>query len=57
MNGEWFEAKIKYEKEQDNGLVKKVSENFLVDALTYSEAEGRIINELRSYEANLLLQH
>lgn len=49
MNGEWFEAKIKYEKEQDNGLVKKVSENFLVDALTYSEAEGRIINELRSY--------
>ena len=49
MNGEWFEAKIKYEKEQENGLMKKVSENYLVDALTFSEAEARIIEELRPY--------
>ena len=43
MNNEWFECKIKYEKTMENGLVKKVNEPYLVDALSFTEAEKRII--------------
>lgn len=42
----WFECKVRYEKLQDNGAVKKVNEPYLVDALTFTEAESRIIEEL-----------
>lgn len=39
----WFECKVRYDKLQDNGAVKKVNEPYLVDALTFTEAENRII--------------
>lgn len=42
----WFECKVRYEKLQDNGAVKKVNEPYLVDALTFTEAENRIIEAL-----------
>lgn len=42
----WFECKVRYEKLQENGAVKKVNEPYLVDALTFTEAESRIIEEL-----------
>lgn len=42
----WFECKVRYDKLQDNGSVKKVNEPYLVDALTFTEAENRIIEEL-----------
>ena len=42
----WFECKVRYEKLQDNGAVKKVNEPYLVDALTFTEAENRIIEQL-----------
>ena len=42
----WFECKVRYDKLQDTGAVKKVNEPYLVDALTFTEAEGRIIEEL-----------
>ena len=35
----WFECKIRYDKLQENGAVKKVTESFLVDALSFTEAE------------------
>lgn len=46
---EWFECKIKYEKTMENGLVKKVSEPYLVDALSFTEAEKRIIDEVSPF--------
>lgn len=46
MNNEWFECKVKYEKTMENGLVKKVNEPYLVDALNFTEAERRIIEEI-----------
>lgn len=46
---EWFECKIRYEKVMEDGLQKKVSENYVVDALSFSEAEERIIDEMSSY--------
>lgn len=46
---EWFECKIKYEKTMENGLVKKVTEPYLVDALSFTEAERRIIEEVSPF--------
>lgn len=45
----WFECKAKYEKLQENGAVAKVNEPYLVDALTFTEAESRFIEELKPY--------
>lgn len=47
--GNWFECKIRYEKNQENGTMKKVNEPYLVDALSFTEAERRIIEESSSY--------
>ena len=41
----WFECKIRYEKTMDNGMNKMVTEPYLVDALSFTEAESRIIEE------------
>lgn len=45
----WFECKIRYDKMTENGSVKKVNEPYLVDALTFTEAEARIIEEMTPY--------
>lgn len=41
----WFECKVRYDKMMDNGMVKKVNEPYLIDALSFTEAEARIIKE------------
>ena len=41
----WFECNVRYDKTQENGSVKKVNEPYLVDALSFTEAESRIIEE------------
>lgn len=45
----WFEVKLRYEKVMENGLQKKVTEPYLVEALSFTEAEARIINEVTPY--------
>ena len=45
----WFECKIRYEKIMEDGLQKKVTEVYTVDALSFSEAEERITEEMSSY--------
>lgn len=45
----WFECKIRYEKTMEDGIQKKVTEAYVVDALSFSEAEERIIEEMSSY--------
>lgn len=45
----WFECKVSYEKTLENGMQKKVTEPYLVDALSFTEAEARIIEELKPY--------
>ena len=46
---EWFECKIKYERAMDNGVMKKFNEPYLVDALNFTEAERRIIEEIAPF--------
>ena len=45
----WFECKVRYEKMMENGMNKKVTEPYLVDALSFTEAEARIIEEMTPY--------
>ena len=45
----WFECKIAYEKVMEDGLQKKVKECYVVDALSFTEAEARIMEEMSSY--------
>lgn len=45
----WFECKVSFEKIMENGAQKKVTEPYLVDALSFTEAEARIIEEIRPF--------
>lgn len=45
----WFECKVRYEKMQESGMQKTVTEPYLVDALSFTEAENRIIEEIKPY--------
>ncbi len=44
---QWIETKLCYSKIVENGAVKKVTEAYLVDALSFTEAEARIIEEMK----------
>ncbi len=45
----WFETKVRYEKTMDDGMQKKVTEQYTVDALSFTEAENSIIEEMSVY--------
>jgi hypothetical protein len=44
----WFEGKVKYQKIDENGRERTVSENYLLDAVSFTDAEARIIAELQT---------
>lgn len=45
----FFEVKIQYQKMQDDGKEKKVTEQYVVEALSFTEAESRIAEEMLPY--------
>jgi hypothetical protein len=45
----WFECKIRYEKTGEDGLMKTVTDAYLVDALSFTEAEARIIEQTKPF--------
>ncbi len=45
----WFEIKAKYEKTDERGSLRKVTEPYLIDAVTFTEAEARATAELTPY--------
>jgi len=45
----WFICKIRYEKVMEDGLQKKVTEQYVVDAMSFTEAEARIIEQMSQY--------
>jgi len=42
----WFTVKVKYTKQLENGTFKRVSEPYLLAAMTFTDAEARIYEEL-----------
>lgn len=45
----WFLCKMRYEKTMEDGLQKRVTEQYVVDALSFTEAEARIMEEMATY--------
>lgn len=45
----WFETKVEFEKTIEDGSQKKVKEAYTVDALSFTEAEERITEEMSAY--------
>ena len=45
----WFECKVRYEKMLESGMQKMVTEPYLVDAWSFTEAEARITEEITPY--------
>lgn len=45
----WFECKVRYEKALESGMQKTVTEPYLVDALSFTEAEARILEEMKPF--------
>jgi hypothetical protein len=43
----WFESKVKYMKVSQSGSETMVTENFLLDAVSYTDAETRIIRQMQ----------
>jgi hypothetical protein len=43
----FFEVKVKYDKMQDNGALKAVTETYALDALSFTEAEAKITDMMR----------
>ncbi len=51
----YFETKITYEKvDERTGKEKRVAETYLVDAITFGEAEARIVAEFAGYNIVVL---
>lgn len=46
---DWFETKIRYEKTAEDGSQKPVTEQYVVDALSFTEAEASLIDEMKVY--------
>ena len=45
----WFECRVRYEKMLESGMQRMVTEPYLVDAMSFTEAEARIIKEITPY--------
>lgn len=45
----WYLCKVSYERQADSMGMKKVTECYLVDALSFTEAEARIVKEISPY--------
>jgi hypothetical protein len=44
----WFECKVKYQKIDQNGRERQVTDNFLLDAVSFTDAEARIIAAMQT---------
>ena len=49
VNKRWFETIVRYDKTMESGEVKKVNEVYVVDAITFGEAEESITREMKPY--------
>ncbi len=49
MSAIWYECKVKYRKTDESGAQKMATEPYLVDAISYTEAESRINEEMSAY--------
>ena len=53
----WFICKVKYSKVDERGSEKKVTEAYLIDAMTYTEAEARLNTNLEEFISGEFVLH
>lgn len=46
---QWIEVKVRYDKMTDSGKTVRVTDPYLVDAVSCTEAESRVVEEISSY--------
>lgn len=46
---EWYEVKLRYAKQQEDGSKKNVTELYVVDAISIPEAAKTIVDEMKTY--------
>lgn len=46
---QWIEVKVRYEKMTESGKTVKVTDPYLVDALSCTEAEARVVEEITPF--------
>lgn len=49
ITSQWYEVKVRYDKMKDDGTMKPETEQYVVDALTFTEAESIITEEMSVY--------
>ena len=49
MSVTWYECKVKYRKTHETGEQKVTTDTYLLDAVSYTEAEARISEEMTAY--------
>ena len=49
MLNNWFECKVSSDKTMENGLVKRVTDAYVIEALSFTEAEARVIEYIRPF--------
>jgi len=49
MSATWYECKVKYNKTHETGERKVTTDTYLLDAVSYTEAEARISEEIKAY--------
>lgn len=45
----YFECRVSYDKTLESGAVKQVTESYLVEAMSFTEAEARITQQMQPY--------
>jgi len=48
-SGNFYESVVKYDKMNENGMLKKVSETYCIEADSFADAESKTYDELASY--------
>lgn len=49
ISAQWYVCKVRLDRTQENGTVKKVTEAYAVDAVDFTEAEARTTEEVAQY--------
>ncbi len=55
MSATWYECKVKYRKTHETGEQKLTTETYLLDAISFTEAEARITEEMAAYTSEEFL--
>ncbi len=45
----YFECRVSYDKTLESGAIKQVTESYLVEAMSFTEAEARITQQMQPY--------